>query len=64
LAKNDDPWCLGILANFATAIEQLAYHVDPTLPKDHIRREGGNVFTDRVEHPTTKIQLLQEERRQ
>jgi hypothetical protein len=22
------------------------------------------VFTDRVEHPTTKIQLLQEERRQ
>jgi hypothetical protein len=46
------------LQEFSTAIEQLANCAYPTLPKDHIRRESGKAFTDGVEDPDIKIQLL------
>jgi hypothetical protein len=40
------------------AIKQCAHHAYPTLPEDHIRREAGKAFADRVEDPTINIQLL------
>jgi hypothetical protein len=43
---------------FTTAIEQLAHSTYPTLPEDHIRREAGKAFTDRIEDPDIKVQLL------
>jgi hypothetical protein len=46
------------LEEFTTAIEQLAHHADSTLTEDHIRRGAGKAFTDRVEDPAIKIQLL------
>jgi hypothetical protein len=46
------------LQEFATAIEQLAHHAYPALPEDHVRKEAGRAFTDRVEDPDIKIQLL------
>jgi hypothetical protein len=46
------------LQEFATAVEQLAHHAYPALPEDHIRREAGKAFADRVEDPAIKIQLL------
>jgi hypothetical protein len=39
-------------------LPQLAYRSYPTLLEDHIRRETGKAFTDRVEDPATKIQML------
>jgi hypothetical protein len=35
---------------FSTAAEQLAYRNYPALPEDHIKREAGKSFADRVEH--------------
>jgi hypothetical protein len=46
------------LQEFTTAVEQLAHCAYPTLPEDHIRRETGKAFTDGIEDPTIKIQLL------
>jgi hypothetical protein len=46
------------LQDFAIAIEQLAHHDYPTLPDEHIRREAGRVFVDRIEDPDIKIKLL------
>jgi hypothetical protein len=46
------------LQEFATAIKQLAHRTYPTLPDEHIRREAGKAFTDGVEDPDIKIQLL------
>jgi hypothetical protein len=34
---------------FATTIKQLAYHACSALPEDHIRRDAGKAFADRVE---------------
>jgi hypothetical protein len=45
------------LQEFATAIKQLTHCAYLALPKYHIRREEGKVFTDRVEYPAIKIQL-------
>jgi hypothetical protein len=45
------------LLEFAIAIKQLAHHTYPTLPKDDMR-EAGKAFTDGVEDPNIKIQLL------
>jgi hypothetical protein len=39
------------LQEFAMAIKQLAHCAYPTLPEDHIRREAGKAFSDRVENP-------------
>jgi hypothetical protein len=36
------------LQEFTTAVEQLAHHIDPAPPKDHIRREAGKAFGNRV----------------
>jgi hypothetical protein len=33
------------------AIEQLAHRTYLTLPEDHIRREAGKAFADRLEDP-------------
>lgn len=46
------------LQDFATAVQQLAYHSYPTLPEGRIRREADKVFADGVEDPDIKIQLL------
>jgi hypothetical protein len=46
------------LQEFATAIKQCTHHAYPALPEDHIRREAGKAFADRVEDSTIKIQLL------
>jgi hypothetical protein len=46
------------LQHFATAAEQLAHRVYPTLPEDHIRREAGKAFTDGVEDHEIKVALL------
>jgi hypothetical protein len=46
------------LQDFATAIEQLAHRVYPTLPEEHIRREAGKAFADGVQDPDIKIKLL------
>jgi hypothetical protein len=40
-------------------MEQLAHSAYPALPEYHIRREAGKAFSDGVEDPTIKIQLLQ-----
>jgi hypothetical protein len=44
--------------DFATAIEQLAHRAYPTLPEDHIMREAGKAFADRVEDHEIKVALL------
>jgi hypothetical protein len=46
------------LQEFATAIEQLAHRAYFALPEDHVRKEAGRAFTDGVEDPDIKIQLL------
>jgi hypothetical protein len=46
------------LQEFAMAIEQLVHRAYPTLPEDHIKREAGKAFTDGVEDPDIKMQLL------
>jgi hypothetical protein len=46
------------LQEFATTIEQLAHCAYPALPEDHVRKEAGRAFTDGVEDPDIKIQLL------
>jgi hypothetical protein len=46
------------LQEFATAIKQLAHGAYPALPEDHVRKEAGRAFTDGVEDPDIKIQLL------
>jgi hypothetical protein len=46
------------LQEFATAVEQLAHHVYPTLPEDHIRREAEKAFADGVEDHEIKVALL------
>jgi hypothetical protein len=46
------------LQESATAIEQLAHRAYPALPEDHVRKEAGRAFTDGVEDPDIKIQLL------
>jgi hypothetical protein len=46
------------LQKFDTAVKQLSHHAYLALPKNHIRREAGKVFSDRVEDPTIKLQLL------
>lgn len=46
------------MQEFATAIELLAHCVYSPLPEDHIRKEAGKVFADRVEDTAIKIQLL------
>jgi hypothetical protein len=46
------------LQEFATAVEQLAHCTYPALPEDHIRREAGKTFADKVEDTAIKIQLL------
>jgi hypothetical protein len=43
---------------FATAIEQLDHRAYTALPEDHVRKEAGRAFTDGVEDPDIKIQLL------
>jgi hypothetical protein len=45
------------LQEFATAIEHLAHHTYPVLPKDNMR-EASKAFTDGVEHRAIKIKLL------
>jgi hypothetical protein len=40
------------------AVEQLAHHVYPALPKDHTGREAWKAFTDGLEDPNIKISLL------
>jgi hypothetical protein len=46
------------LQEFAAAIEQLAHRHYPALPEDHVRKDVGRAFTDGVEDPDLKIQLL------
>jgi hypothetical protein len=46
------------LQEFAMAIEQLVHRSYPTLPEDHIKREEGKAFTDGIEYPDIKMQLL------
>lgn len=46
------------LQAFAMAIEQLAHHAYPALPKDHIRREAGKAFASEVEDHEVKVVLL------
>jgi hypothetical protein len=36
----------------------MAHGACPALPKDHIRREAGKVFANRVKDAAIKIQLL------
>jgi hypothetical protein len=43
------------LQELATAIEQLAHCAYSTLSEDHIRREAGKEFTDRIEDPAIRI---------
>lgn len=44
---------------FATAIEWLAHHAYPAQSKGHIRKDPGKAFTDGIEDPAIRIQLLQ-----
>jgi hypothetical protein len=49
----ENPW-----QEFASAIEWLGHCAYLTLSEDHIRREAGKAFADRVEDLSIKIQLL------
>jgi hypothetical protein len=40
------------------AVEQLAHHAYPALPKDHISREAGKAFAERVKDHEIKVALL------
>jgi hypothetical protein len=46
------------LQEFTIAIKQFTLSLYPTLPEDHVRREAGKAFIDRVEDPDIKIKLL------
>jgi hypothetical protein len=47
-----------LLQEFATGVEQCAYHACSELLDEHIKRKAGKAFADGVEDPTIKIQLL------
>jgi hypothetical protein len=46
------------LQEFVIAIEHLTHCALPAVPKDHVRREGGEVFVDGITGGSIKRQLL------